>query len=70
MDENFSSPAVPVRARLFYHWRKPGCKERHGFSMGVFDAADRREESLIEAVKSKHGNLKDFDIVIDRIEWR
>lgn len=38
--------------------------------MGVFDAADRREESLIEAVKSKHGNLKDFDIVIDRIEWR
>lgn len=38
--------------------------------MGIFSPADRSAEALVQAIKSKHPNLADFDIVIDKTEWR
>ena len=58
------------RARVFYHWKKPGEKERHGFSMGMVSAAEKTNKSVIAALKQQHEKLREFDILIDKLEWR
>ena len=58
------------RARVFYHWKKPGEKERHGFSMGMVTAAGKTPEAVIAALKEQHVKLREFDVFIDKIEWR
>ncbi len=45
-------------------------KERHGFSMGVFSAEEKTPESVACAVKAAHAKLAEFDIIIDKLEWR
>jgi hypothetical protein len=68
MSEEASAPTH--RARVFYHWKKPGEKERHGFSMGMVTAAEKTPESVIAALKQQHEKLRVFDIFIDKLEWR
>jgi len=58
------------RARVFYHWKKPGEKERHGFSMGMVTAREKTPEGVIAALKAQHEKLREFDIFIDKLEWR
>jgi len=70
MSDTQNSGTTPVRARLFYHWKKPGAKERHGFAMGVFTAADKSPEALVQAIKKTHSKLAEFDIFLDKVEWR
>lgn len=70
-----SGPSQPAArgqfsARAFYHWKKPGAKERHGFAMGVVTAAERTEASVVDALKLKHPKLSEFDVCIDKLEWR
>lgn len=63
--------SVPTyRARAFYHWKKPGEKERHGFAMGMVSAAEKTPESVITALKEQHEKLREFDVFIDKLEWR
>ena len=57
-------------ARVFYHWKKPGAKERHGFAMGVVTAAGQTEASVAEALRISHPKLADFEIYIDKLEWK
>ena len=57
------------RARVFYHWRKPEAKERHGFAMGVVRVAEQTNEAVIGALKTAYPQLEPFVIVIDRLEW-
>jgi len=68
MSEQAGTPAF--RARVFYHWKKPGEKERHGFSMGMVGAVEKTPESVIAALKQQHEKLRAFDLFIDKIEWR
>lgn len=71
--ETPSSPgtgATNYRARAFYHWKKPGEKERHGFAMGVVSADEKTAESVIKALKKAYAHLEAFDVAIDRLEWR
>lgn len=56
--------------RVFYHWKKPEARERHGFAMGVVEALEKTPEAIIEALKAKHPKLRDFVVVIDKHEWR
>lgn len=72
MSDESSRPAAlgQFSARAFYHWKKPGAKERHGFAMGVVAAAQQTEESVVEALKLKHPKLSEFEIYIDKLEWR
>ncbi len=63
-----SSSGFP--ARVFYHWKKPGAKERHGFAMGVVTAAEQTTASVAEALRLKHPKLSGFEIHIDKLEWR
>lgn len=58
------------RARVFYHWKKPGEKERHGFAMGLVSVSEKTEPALIAALKAQHEKLREFDIFIDKLEWR
>jgi hypothetical protein len=58
------------RARVFYHWKKPGAKERHGFAMGMVSAQEKTAEGVIAALKEQHEKLREFDIFIDKLEWR
>ncbi len=58
------------KARVFYHWKKPEARERHGFAMGVVTAAEKTNESVIEALKVQYPHLNEFLVVIDRLEWR
>ncbi len=62
--------AHSFRARVFYHWKKPGEKERHGFSMGMVTAAEKTPESVIAALKQQHEKLREFNLFIDKLEWR
>jgi hypothetical protein len=62
--------AESYRARVFYHWRKPGEKERHGFSMGMVTVQEQTKEALIAALKVQHEKLREFDLFIDKLEWR
>lgn len=64
------TPAPTYRARAFYHWKKPGEKERHGFAMGMVNAQEKTNESVITALKAQHEKLREFDIFIDKLEWR
>ena len=64
------TPAQSYRARVFYHWKKPGEKERHGFSMGMVTALEKTPQGVIAALKAQHEKLREFDIFIDKIEWR
>ena len=64
------SETQPIRARVFYHWKKPGEKERHGFAMGMVSAAEKTPEAVIIALKAQHEKLREFDIFIDKLEWR
>ncbi len=66
-DEN-SAPTF--RARVFYHWKKPGEKERHGFSMGMVTAREKTNEGVLVALKEQHEKLREFDLFIDKLEWR
>ena len=45
--------AQTYRARAFYHWKKPGEKERHGFAMGMVTAAEKTNESVTAALKAQ-----------------
>ena len=58
------------RARVFYHWRKPASKERHGFAMGIVTATAKTSEAVIEALKKAYPHLQEFVVAIDRLEWR
>jgi hypothetical protein len=62
--------AQSFRARVFYHWKKPGEKERHGFAMGLVSVQEKNDEALIAALKVQHEKLREFDIFIDKLEWR
>ena len=62
--------AQTYRARAFYHWKKPGEKERHGFAMGMVTAAEKTPESVITALKAQHEKLRKFDVFLDKLEWR
>ncbi len=62
--------AQTFRARVFYHWKKPGEKERHGFSMGMVSAREKTNESILVALKEQHEKLREFDLFIDKLEWR
>ena len=64
------TPAQTYRARAFYHWKKPGEKERHGFAMGLVNAEEKTNEAVIAALKAQHEKLREFDIFIDKLEWR
>lgn len=64
------SDTQSFRARVFYHWKKPGEKERHGFAMGMVSAAEKTPEAVIIALKVQHEKLREFDIFIDKLEWR
>jgi len=64
------SPAASFRARVFYHWKKPEAKERHGFAMGIVTAQAQTPEAVIEALKVQHEKLREFVIMIDKLEWR
>jgi hypothetical protein len=64
------SSIQPHRARVFYHWKKPEAKERHGFAMGVVETREKSEPAIIDALKEKHAQLRDFVVVIDKYEWR
>jgi hypothetical protein len=68
MSEEIS--AQSHRARVFYHWKKPGEKERHGFSMGMVNAQEKTKEGVISALKVQHEKLREFDLFIDKLEWR
>lgn len=58
------------RARAFYHWKKPESRDRHGFAMGVVEAAEKTPEAVIDALKKAHPKLQEFVVVIDKLEWR
>lgn len=58
------------RARVFYHWKKPGEKERHGFAMGMVSAQEKTDQAVIAALKAQYEKLREFDIFIDKLEWR
>lgn len=62
--------AQTFRARAFYHWKKPGEKERHGFAMGMVTAAEKTPDAVITALKAQHEKLREFDVFIDKLEWR
>ena len=62
--------AESYRARVFYHWKKPGEKERHGFSMGMVTVQEKTDQALIAALKVQHEKLREFDLFIDKKEWR
>ena len=65
------APALqPCKARVFYHWKKPGAKERHGFAMGIVIAQEKTPESVIAALRQTYPNLEPFIIEIDKLEWR
>lgn len=64
------STAQTHKARVFYHWKKPEARERHGFAMGVVEAREKTESAIIEALKDKHERLREFVVVIDKFEWR
>jgi ribosomal protein L19E len=64
------SSAQTHRVRVFYHWKKPDEKERHGFAMGVVEARERTPEAIIEALREKHPKLREFVVFIDKHEWR
>lgn len=64
------SETQSFRARVFYHWKKPGEKERHGFAMGMVSAAEKTPGAVIIALKEQHEKLREFDIFIDKLEWR
>lgn len=62
--------AQSCRARVFYHWKKPGEKERHGFAMGVVTAQEKTPESVIAALHQAYPKLAPFVVFIDKLEWR
>ena len=64
------SAAGSCRARVFYHWKKPGAKERHGFAMGVVTAKEKTNESVIVALRQAYPKLELFVVEIDKLEWR
>ena len=65
------SAAPTFRARVFYHWKKPTEKERHGFAMSLVNATEKTPESVIEALfKAYPDKLTGFTVKIDRLEWR
>ena len=72
----FSRPSGPrtgsanYRARVFYHWKKPDAKERHGFAMGIVQVDEKTEGAVIGALKKAYPQLKGFVVVIDKLEWR
>jgi len=65
-----ATASQPCRARVFYHWKKPGEKERHGFAMGVVTPQEKTPESVIAALRQTYPNLEPFIIEIDKLEWR
>ena len=64
-----SDPAS-YRVRVFYHWKKPEARERHGFAMGVVEVQEQTNEAVIAALKKAHAKLAEFVVVIDKLEWR
>jgi hypothetical protein len=62
--------AVKYRARVFYHWRKPEEKERHGFSMGVVQVEEKTGEAVIRMLQKTYPQLAGFVVEIDKVEWR
>ncbi len=64
------STAESYRARVFYHWKKPGERERHGFAMGVVTAEAQTNEAVIAALRKAYKALEGFDVFIDKLEWR
>lgn len=64
------SGAQTYAVRVFYHWKKPESRERHGFAMGVVHAREKSQESIIEALREKYPQLKEFVVAIDKFEWR
>jgi len=72
----FSPPSGPMtgsanyRARVFYHWKKPEAKERHGFAMGIVQVDEKTDEAVIGALKKAYPQLEGFVVVIDKLEWR
>jgi hypothetical protein len=65
-----AAASVKYRARVFYHWRKPEEKERHGFSMGVVPVEEKTNEAVIGALQRTYPQLAGFVIEIDKLEWR
>ena len=59
-----------MRARVFYHWKKPEQKERHGFAMGMVSVSERTEAAVIAALRAAHRQLEGFDVKVDKLEWR
>jgi hypothetical protein len=57
-------------ARVSYQWKIPGAKSHHGYAMGVLEALERNEESVIASLVQKYPNLKGYEIIIIRLEWR
>lgn len=64
------STGQTYRARVFYHWKKPEEKERHGFAMSLVNATEKTPESVIEALYKAYPKLDGFLVKIDRLEWR
>ncbi len=58
------------RVRVFYHWKKPDSKERHGFAMGVVEVPEKTEAAIVAALKAAYPRLQEFVLVIDKLEWR
>ena len=62
--------AEKYRVRVFYHWKKPEAKERHGFSLAVVETEGKDNESVIAALRKAYPLLEGFNVVIDKLEWR
>ena len=75
-EARFSSPSGPMagsanyRARVFYHWKKPDAKERHGLAMGIVQVDEKGDAAVIGALKKAYPQLEGFVVVIDKLEWR
>jgi len=62
--------APQIRARVFYYWKRPEEKERHGFAMGVVTVIEKTETAVIEALRRTYARLEGFDVRIEKLEWR
>lgn len=66
--DTFLMQSYPVR--VSYQWKKPETKSHHGYAMGVVEAKEKTQEAAVEALKEKYPNLKQYDIVVVKLEWR
>jgi hypothetical protein len=58
------------RARASYQWKMPDSKTHHGYSMCIVESAEKSEQAVKAAIKTKYPKLAPYEIVIVRLEWR